>query len=352
MSGPRAAGLGRRGAGLPVVAGGLVVLMLLQSIPNRHAMEDDLTRRCERALRAAGASTVEVRFTGRDGVVRVRSQADADRAQAVVRAQPGVRVARAEVVPGFGEPSQTGVTPAVDLAIDRGRVIATGTVGSAAARASLVDAAAAVYGSDAVDNRVEVRAGVADDGVADLGGVLRALGKDGTGVVIALSRGTIKLTGTVSSQAVKDAVIAAAGTVVRGSSAVVDDLQVATPQPPPPSPQEVQGRLAALAPVTFQRGSAVLTAEGSATIAQAAAILAANPALSIRIEGHTDSSGGEAANLALSQARAQAVVAALRAAGVAATRLTSTGFGESRPKVPDTTEANRTINRRVEFVVA
>jgi outer membrane protein OmpA-like peptidoglycan-associated protein len=78
---------------------GFVVLFVLQGIPNRHAIEADLTGRSTRALRAAGLSTVDVSFVGRDGTVRARTAADADRALAIVRAQEGVRVADAIVAP-------------------------------------------------------------------------------------------------------------------------------------------------------------------------------------------------------------------------------------------------------------
>lgn len=78
----------------------------------------------------------------------------------------------------------------------------------------------------------------------------------------------------------------------------------------------------------------------------------------IRINGHTDSRGGDEDNLALSQRRANAVWYALIMLGVDLTRLTVEGFGESRPKIPedfalgtaDQSEAQRT-NRRIEFVI-
>jgi outer membrane protein OmpA-like peptidoglycan-associated protein len=61
--------------------------------------------------------------------------------------------------------------------------------------------------------------------------------------------------------------------------------------------------------------------------------------------------GSASSNLALSRARAKEVVATLRAMGVAAGRMSSEGFGESRLKVRDDTAARHAVNRRVEFVV-
>lgn len=87
---------------VPAIVVGVVGLLAVgfgQSVPNRHAMERDLTERSERALQAAGISRAQVSFVGRDGVVRVARAADADRAIAVVRAQEGVRVADVVVPP-------------------------------------------------------------------------------------------------------------------------------------------------------------------------------------------------------------------------------------------------------------
>jgi outer membrane protein OmpA-like peptidoglycan-associated protein len=80
--------------------------------------------------------------------------------------------------------------------------------------------------------------------------------------------------------------------------------------------------------------------------------LRANPSAKVRIEGHTDSNGTPESNLLLSQARAQAVLDALVAQGIAADRLTAVGLGETRLQALGTTEADHAVNRRVEFVVA
>jgi len=166
-----------------------------------------------------------------------------------------------------------------------------------------------------------------------------------------LRDGRITLTGTVASQQARDAAVNAAARATGSSSTVDDRLVVAVPQPTTAPPQEVQSRLAALPPITFVSGSATLTPEGRAVVGTVASILAANPAIRVRIEGHTDSRGAAAANLVLSQARAQTVLGTLQSLGIAANRMTAVGYGESRPKVPDTSVANMAVNRRVELVV-
>src|SRR5262249_36964181 len=98
-------------------------------------------------------------------------------------------------------------------------------------------------------------------------------------------------------------------------------------------------------------GSATLTPDGRAVVGQVATVLQANPGVRVRIEGHTDSTGTDADNMALSQARAETVRNTLVSLGVAPDRLTVAWFGESRPLVPDTRPENQAITRRVEFVV-
>ena len=73
------------------------------------------------------------------------------------------------------------------------------------------------------------------------------------------------------------------------------------------------------------------------------------PETNILIEGHTDDVGDAAYNESLSERRAEAVGNYLKAANVSPTRLTIKWYGETQPKVENTSDANRALNRRVEF---
>jgi outer membrane protein OmpA-like peptidoglycan-associated protein len=75
------------------------------------------------------------------------------------------------------------------------------------------------------------------------------------------------------------------------------------------------------------------------------------PNLRIEISGHTDNVGKADYNKDLSQRRAKAVVDYLTGKGVAASRLTSAGYGDTQPVAPNTTDAGRQLNRRTEFKV-
>lgn len=76
-----------------------------------------------------------------------------------------------------------------------------------------------------------------------------------------------------------------------------------------------------------------------------------NPKLKIEIGGHTDDRGTDSYNQQLSQGRAESVVNYLSQHWIDPSRLTAKGYGESKPEVPNDSDANRQVNRRVEFTV-
>ena len=80
-------------------------------------------------------------------------------------------------------------------------------------------------------------------------------------------------------------------------------------------------------------------------------LLSENPTVKIQIEGHTDNVGTAADNLKLSENRAKAVVSYLKGKGIAADRLSSKGFGATKPIAANTTEEGRAQNRRTELKV-
>ncbi len=101
--------------------------------------------------------------------------------------------------------------------------------------------------------------------------------------------------------------------------------------------------------VNFETGSANLTDQSHATLDRVAASLAAYPQLRVEVAGYTDSRGGAATNLRLSQERAAAVRGYLVSRGVPPRQLTSRGFGAGNPIASNATAAGRARNRRVEL---
>lgn len=105
----------------------------------------------------------------------------------------------------------------------------------------------------------------------------------------------------------------------------------------------------ALYGITFDFNKATIKPESEATLAGVLALLAKDPKLALAIEGHTDNVGGAAPNQKLSEARAKSVVDWLVAHGVAAARLTSSGFGLTQPVASNDDAEGRARNRRVEL---
>jgi outer membrane protein OmpA-like peptidoglycan-associated protein len=102
--------------------------------------------------------------------------------------------------------------------------------------------------------------------------------------------------------------------------------------------------------VNFDTGKATIKPDSDKTLDDAAAALKAASSLKIEVGGHTDNVGTPQANEKLSADRAQAVMAALVKRGVAASRLTAKGYGQSSPIADNRSEDGRAKNRRVELV--
>lgn len=109
--------------------------------------------------------------------------------------------------------------------------------------------------------------------------------------------------------------------------------------------------------ILFSSGSAKLGKEGKEALAAVAGVLRDVPDKLIRVEGHTDNvplgrGDAFATNWDLSTARALAVVRFLQGAGVDPARLAAAGYGEFQPIAANDTPEGRSLNRRIEIVLA
>ena len=157
---------------------------------------------------------------------------------------------------------------------------------------------------------------------------------------------------------------------------VADELPtVAAPTPEPDEPVELeaeaepaaesapsspsalavcQARMAELSAqnaILFQSGNAIIAESANAELDRFAEALALCPDTSVYVEGHTDSDGDDRLNLALSVARAEAVVNALIERGTDISRLYAIGYGESQPVADNATADGKRQNRRIVITV-
>lgn len=197
--------------------------------------------------------------------------------------------------------------------------------------------------------------------------VVLAAALAGSGVEATVVDGVVTLTGDADSEAVRDGLVEAIGTI-EGVSSVDDQIVVNGQAEEPEQDGEDDGGetddeteepetgdtindLLNLDPVTFRISSARITDAGQAVLDEAATYLEENPGVNVEIGGHTDDDGAGAENLVLSQRRADSVKAYLESKGIDGDRMEAVGYGEEKPKVPNDSSLAKAENRRIEFTV-
>ncbi len=103
--------------------------------------------------------------------------------------------------------------------------------------------------------------------------------------------------------------------------------------------------------IGFEPNKSVIAGDPGPTLERLAETMKLCADFRIEIGGHTDSQGSEGFNAELSRARAQAVLAAMTAAGIDTANMTAKGYGESQPIADNDTDAGREANRRIEFLL-
>jgi OOP family OmpA-OmpF porin len=129
---------------------------------------------------------------------------------------------------------------------------------------------------------------------------------------------------------------------------VTDDLDQC-PNTPKGATVDARGCWTYAAVVLFDFDSAEIKSEAFPMLDEAVLILKKNPAMKVEIDGHTDNVGPAAYNMTLSERRAKSVMKYFVDQGVEAQRLTTKGFGFTRPAVSNDTKEGRAKNRRVEL---
>ena len=209
-----------------------------------------------------------------------------------------------------------------------GAVVLDGTVASEEVRTALVDQASETFGAaNVTDNLV-----IDPDAVAPEGGAMT-------------------ITGLADDDDQRQEWVAGAGLVAdQAGLRLIDEVEVAAA--PEPTVEQQLNALFELEPIEFDTSRATIRPTSEATLDRAAEVINNNPdAGRLRVVGHTDSDGGDAENLDLSQRRSQAVVDYLvNVRDVEADRLEAEGRGEAELKVdPETTPEDKQRNRRIEW---
>jgi OOP family OmpA-OmpF porin len=124
----------------------------------------------------------------------------------------------------------------------------------------------------------------------------------------------------------------------------------ADPPPEPPKVELKKDKIEIHEKVQFALDKSEILPVSFGLLDEVAKVIQENPHVQkVSIEGHASDEGDDKYNLTLSKARAEAVRLYLVSKGVAADRLNSTGFGETKPLVANDTPEAREKNRRVEF---
>jgi len=355
----------------------LIVPVLLTAallVAKTGSTEDDLRDRSLAALEARGITGAEVEFDGRDATVVVPAGADASQAREVVAAVDGVRAAKS----GGSNPNLADVTlpsasgtpipsaeptaePVVvvapfDLTKTADSFAVTAVVQDQAAKDSIISEVQALMPTGTTfDDKLTVNPAAGLLNPTAVSALLRALSTADGQAFVRYDGTTVTLSGQVADQATKATAGRAAATAVPGA-VVANQLQVPDVPKPPISEacQTFEQRLAQLMTqnkIVFLSGTAIVNEPSRPSVLRAAALLKSCETARVEVSGHTDNLGDPSTSLPLSQQRADAVKAALVKLGVAADRIISRGFGETRPLASNSTSAGRIANRRVELRV-
>jgi OOP family OmpA-OmpF porin len=167
-----------------------------------------------------------------------------------------------------------------------------------------------------------------------------------------ISKGQLKINGTqidvkgeVANEALRQQVTSDMANALNPTYTIHNGLRVSA------SEQGLLDSTLANRTIEFETGSAMLAPEGRAILDQMAAVLVKIPGKTVEIIGHTDNSGSRASNIALSQARADAVKGYLVTKGVPPRSMATMGVGPDQPIASNDTEDGRARNRRIEFRV-
>jgi OmpA-OmpF porin, OOP family len=236
---------------------------------------------------------------------------------------------------------------------DGGRVVLTGFAPSEAARNDLAAAAKAAFFGESIDNQLATRGSAPASFVEALKALFPALARLASGSLAAEDT-VFDVQGlAIYDKAANEIKLELGSALGRGFK--LGNVTIGV-RPPPPAlavnecQPEFTGLLAK-GRILFETGSAELSKQSLALLDHLIEVVQRCREASIEVAGHTDSQGSPESNLDLSKRRAEAVTSYIGEAGIDTSRITSVGYGESKPVASNDTQEGRAQNRRIEFVV-
>ncbi|MBY4831378.1 OmpA family protein [Burkholderia dolosa] len=227
-----------------------------------------------------------------------------------------------------------------------GQVVVGGKVPDEATKAAVLQKLRDTYGAANVVDQIEVGdVATPPNWSANVQKLLGAQLKQ-------ISKGQLKINGTqiemkgeVHNEAQRQQIASDMANTLNPTYTIKNALRVSA------SEQGLLDQTLANRTIEFETGSATLTPQGRQILDQMAAALSKLQNRTVDIIGHTDNSGNRTSNIALSQARADAVKGYLITKGIPPQQMTTTGVGPDQPIAPNDTAEGRARNRRIEFRV-
>lgn len=249
-------------------------------------------------------------------------------------------------------PTPEAGAPILQITQEGSTVTLSGSAKDAATASSLTAIVQSGYGSGIkVVNKLTINPDAASVDAGAFGALAGSL-KNVKGLILQAFGNQVTLIGVAPDAKSKKAVLSAAGTAYPDAEVTSSGLLVGDPSKAPTSCEvpQLRGHAHTANRIQFLRGT-LLTVASASEVNSIAAALKKCPSLKVEVAGNTDSSGGSSTNQVLSLQRATVVKNRLVAQGVAATRITAVGNGETKPIASNDTDAGKLLNRRVDVTV-
>jgi OmpA-OmpF porin, OOP family len=221
-----------------------------------------------------------------------------------------------------------------------------------AAHAAIDEAASRKFFSEKVVDNLKTSIGAPNGFAAAVTQALGALSRLSTGTLVVTDR-EVKLSGDALYDAAAAQIRAGLGKDFPQGFQFKPDISVKPASAPVDATvcQQLFSELLGKGRIRFVSGRANIDPDSAGLLDRLIETALRCPGANIEVGGHTDAAGEDAANQALSEKRAQAVVDYLVKAGLPASRFTAVGYGSTQPVGDNNTEDGKAQNRRIEFLV-